>query len=85
MSRRSMERLSGGQGVIPIGNLSDRTPAEWSDLIRTDPHKAANDIDAVANRERARGDKLRRLTAALREDAADRLRDRQSLGRNPDR
>ncbi len=47
-----MERLSGGQGVIPMGNLSDRTPAEWSDLIRTDPHKAANDIDAVANRVR---------------------------------
>lgn len=61
----------------------DRTPAEWSDLIRHDPDKAADDMDAQAASDRAGGDKLGRLTAALREHAAGRLRERKSAGRGP--
>jgi len=57
-----------------MGKPSNRTPAEWSNLIRTNPRKAAAALDAQAARDRARGDGLSRLTADLREDAANRLR-----------
>lgn len=57
-----------------MGRLSERTPAEWSDLIRRDPRMAADDIDATTEHDLARGDKLGKITAAPREDAADRLR-----------
>jgi hypothetical protein len=43
-------------------------------LARDDPEQAAKELDAAAARDRARGDQLGELTAALREDAADRLR-----------
>jgi len=54
-------RRIGGTAAIPcgalpfdselaMGNPVDRTPAQWSELIRTDPSKAATDMDADAAR-----------------------------------
>jgi len=43
-------------------------------LAHDNPERAAKELDSEAGRDRARGDKLGKLTAALREDAADRLR-----------